>query len=143
MRVYFIFDIKDEFINLYKDNMYVLFSILKQIYYLDGDEINYGYNLFNQLINRIDKNELDRYLYLKLHQNIPYSKRGNIHIYNNLYKDEVSRLVIKSSYMKLETEQVTSTFFDILKKYNNNYFVCEFKYQECFFLYKKYISTVI
>ena len=142
MRVYFIFSLKNEFVNLYKDNKYVLFSILKQIYYLDNYEINYGYNLFSQLINRIDKTDLDRYLYLKLHQNIPYSKRDNIHIYNNLYRDEISRLVVKNSYIKIETEQANSTFFDILKKYDKNYFVCEFRYQECFFLSKDSIATI-
>ena len=142
MRVYFIFSLKNEFVNLYKDNKYVLFSILKQIYYLDNYEINYGYNLFSQLINRIDKTDLDRYLYLKLHQNIPYSKRDNIHIYNNLYRDEISRLVVKNSYIKIKTEQANSTFFDILKKYDKNYFVCEFRYQECFFLSKDSIATI-
>ena len=35
MKVYFIFDIKKEYINLYKDNERVLYNILKQIYYLE------------------------------------------------------------------------------------------------------------
>ncbi len=134
MRVYFIFDIKREFINLYQGNERVLFNILRQIYYLQKDEIKYGYNLFGQLINRIDNSDLDRYLFLKLHQNIPYSKRGEMHFYNNLYRDEVSRLTVKRSYIKLETEQVFSSFFEILNSYSSNYFVCEFKYQDYFFL---------
>ena len=54
MRVYFLFDVKDEFINLYKDNERVLFNILRQIYYLQKEEVKYGYNLFSQLTNRID-----------------------------------------------------------------------------------------
>ena len=83
MRVYFIFSIKLEFINLYYNNKNILYSILKQIYYLDSNELKYGYNIYNQLINDIDKNDLDKFLYIKLHRNIPYSKRENIHIYNN------------------------------------------------------------
>ena len=86
MRVYFIFDIKEEFINLYKGNERVLYNILKQIYYLEKEEVEYGYHLFKQLINSLDKIKIDRYLFLKLHQDIPYSKRNNIHYYNNLYK---------------------------------------------------------
>lgn len=134
MRVYFIFDIKEEFINLYKGNERVLYNILKQIYYLEKEEVEYGYHLFKQLINSLDKIKIDRYLFLKLHQDIPYSKRNNIHYYNNLYKDEVSRLEVKHSYIKIETEQLSSSFFHYLTLLNHRLFVCEFKYQDYFFL---------
>lgn len=134
MRVYFIFDIKEEFINLYRGNERILYNILKQIYYLEKEEVEYGYHLFKQLINPIDKTKIDRYLFLKLHQDIPYSKRNNIHYYNNLYKDEVSRLVVKKSYIKIETEQLSSSFFSYLITLNPRFFVCEFKYQDYFFL---------
>lgn len=134
MRVYFIFDIKKEFIALYRGNERILFNILKQIYYLQKEEVEYGYNLFQQLINKIEKEKLDRYLFLQLHQDIPYSKRNNIHYYNNLYKDEISRLIIKKSYIRLETEQLASSFFSYLNNYSSTYFVCEFKYQDYFFL---------
>ena len=134
MRVYFIFDIKEEFINLYRGNERVLYNILKQIYYLAKEEVEYGYHLFKQLINPIDKNRIDRYLFLKLHQDIPYSKRGQIHYYNNLYRDEISRLTVKKSYIKIEAEQLSSSFFEYLNQLNPRLFVCEFKYQDYFFL---------
>lgn len=134
MRVYFVFDIKEEFINLYKGNERVLYNILKQIYYLEKEEVEYGYHLFKQLINSLDKIKIDRYLFLKLHQDIPYSKRNNIHYYNNLYKDEVSRLEVKHSYIKIEAEQLSSSFFHYLTLLNPRLFVCEFKYQDYFFL---------
>ena len=134
MRVYFIFSIKLEFINLYYNNKNILYSILKQIYYLDSNELKYGYNIFNQLINDIDKNDLDKFLYVKLHRNIQYYKRNNTNIYNKLYKDEVSKLIVKRSYIKLETENNYSSFFKYLKEYNNSLFVCDFKNQDYFFL---------
>ena len=68
MKVYFIFDVKKEFISLYQNNERVLFNILRQIYYLDKEEVAYGYNLFCQLVNRIEKEELDRRIFLKFHQ---------------------------------------------------------------------------
>ena len=134
MRVYFIFDIKDEFINLYRGNERVLYNILKQIYYLEKNEVEYGYHLFRQLINPIDKSRIDRYLFLKLHQDITYSKRGNIHYYNNLYRDEISRLIVKKSYIRIEAEQLSSSFFSYLNDLDPRLFVCEFKYQDYFFL---------
>lgn len=134
MRIYFIFKIKDEFISLYKDNQRVLYNILRQIYYLDKSEVTYGYNLFSQLILPIDKNKLDRDLFIKFHQDIPYLKRNDVHIINNLYKDEISRLTIRKCYMKLEIEQKFSSFFNIIGKYSDNLFVCEFYYHDFFFL---------
>lgn len=134
MRIYFIFKIRDEFVSLYKDNQSVLYNILRQIYYLDKSEVMYGYNLFNQLILPIDKNKLDRELFIRMHQDIPYIKRKDVHIINNLYKDEISRLTIKKCYMKLEIEQNFSSFFEFISKYSSNLFICEFYYQDFFFL---------
>lgn len=134
MKVYFIFDLKDEFKTLYKGNERVLYSVLKQIYYLEKGEVIFGYNLFSQLTNIIPKTEIDRKIFLQYHQDIPYSKKGQIHYINNLYKDEISRLEIKRSYIKLECEQHSSTFFPILKNFSDNYFVCEFTKQDFFFL---------
>lgn len=134
MKVYFIFDIKKEFKSLYKGNERVLYNILKQIYYLEKNEVEYGYNLFNQLINKINKNDLDRKIFIKYHQDIPYSKRNQTHYINNLYKDEISRLTIKSSYMRLEVENNSKAFFEILSNFSENYFVCDFKNHEYFFL---------
>ena len=134
MKIYFIFNIKNEFISLYKDNSRILYNILRQIYYLDKTEVEYGYNLFKQLTLPIEKAKLDTDIFIRLHREIPYIKRKQTHIYNNLYKDEVSKLTIKGSYIKLELDQDFSYFFNILKDYSNNFFVCEFHYQDFFFL---------
>lgn len=134
MKVYYIFKLKKEFINLYKDNPSVLFNILKSIYFLDKTEVDYGYNLFSQLISPYKKSELDKELYIKLHKEIPYSKRKDIHCINNLYKDEVSRLVVNNFYLKLEVEQANSSFFEILNNEMDNLFVCSFKNVDFFFL---------
>ena len=134
MKVYYIFRIKKEFVNLYKDTPSILFNILRNIYYLDKTEVDYGYNLLKQLTIPFEKNNLDRELFIKLHQDIPYSKRKNVHYMNNLYRNEVSRLIVNNSYLKLEVEQNFSTFFDILYKKMDNLFVCAFKNTDFFFL---------
>ena len=68
MKVYFIFEIKDEFVNLYLDNSRILFNILRNIYFLERDEVEFGYSLFRQITNPIDKNLLDRKIFLYCHQ---------------------------------------------------------------------------
>jgi len=134
MKVYYIFNLKPEFVALYKDNARVLFNILRSIYYLDKEEVTYGYNLFNQLIVPFQKNKLDRELYIHLHQNIPYSKRKDVHYINDLYKDEVSRLTINNFYLKLELDQSYSSFFSLINSKFANLFVCNFKNIDYFFL---------
>lgn len=134
MKVYYIFNIKKEFIKLYGDTPSVLYNILKTIFYLDKEEVEYGYNLFNQLIIPFKKEEMDKDLFIKLHQDIPYSKRKNTHYINNLYLNEISRLDVNNYYLKLEVEQNFSSFFKILNRENKNLFVCCFKNTDFFFL---------
>jgi len=142
MKVYFIFEVKDEFKKLYKGNERILFSILKQLYYLDKSELMYGYNLFSQLTNGINKRQLDQKIFIELHQEIPYSKRNQIHYINNLYKNEISRLEIKRTYIKLEIEQEQSTFFKILENYSSNLFACDFSKQDYFFITNEETITI-
>ena len=70
MKVYFIFDVKEQFISLYQNNYRVLYNILRQIYYLDREEVNYAYTLFRQLVNTIDKNATFQSFIIKLIRNI-------------------------------------------------------------------------
>ena len=134
MKVYYIFNVKQEFIKLYSDTPSVLYNILKTIFYLDKEEVEYGYNLFSQLIGPFKKDEIDKQLFIKLHQDIPYSKRKNTHYINNLYLNEISRLDVNNYYLKLEVEQNFSSFFKILNRENKNLFVCCFKSTDFFFL---------
>lgn len=134
MRVFYIFKIKDEFKYLYKDNNSTLFNILKHIYNLPINDLKYAKTLLSQIVEDIDKEKLDRDLFIKLHQKIPYSKRGEIHYMNNLYKNEISKLIVKNKYIKIETETNFSSFFEILKKLDNNLFICDFKYLDFFYL---------
>lgn len=134
MKVYYIFKLREEIISLYRDSPSVLYNILRNIYYLDREEVDYGYNLFKQLTLPIDKNKIDRELFIKFHQDIPYSKRNDVHYINNLYKNEISRLSISNSYFRLELDQNFSTFFKILKEEDNNLFACSFKNTDFFFL---------
>ena len=134
MRVFYIFDIKDEFVSLYKDNPFNLYNILKQLYFLKNLDFDYGFQVFNQLVEPINKIALDNFLFLKMHKDIPYSKRDNKHIINNLYKDEISILEVKRSFIKIEAEQNMTSFFQVLSLYNNHYFICDFETSDYFFL---------
>ena len=134
MRRFYIFSIREELLVLYKDNPSNLYKILESIYKMKEDEITYGYNLFKQICISIDNLELSNKLYLTMHNDPIYTKLDNEHIINNLYKDEVSILKIKKSHLMLDCNNSYSSFFNFLNKYNQNYFICDFKENDFFFL---------
>lgn len=134
MRIYFVFKIKEEYIDLYKDTPNTLYNILNQMYYMKRNEIGYGFNLFNQMIERIDKFDLDKHLYVLLHTKMKYSKKGDEHVLNNLYKDEVSVLKVKSTHILINANKSYTEFFVLLNQYDPNFFVCDFNNHDYFFL---------
>lgn len=134
MRTYYIFEIKDEFYKLYKDGPNTLYIILRQLFLLKKQQADYGFNIFNQLTKQQDKYLLNKNIFVKYHKEMIYTKLGNEHIINNLFKDEISILTIKNSHIMLSTNQNYSSFFNILIEYSNNYFVVDFKNQDYFFL---------
>ena len=134
MRTFYIFKIKKDYVNLYSNNPSTLYSIINHLYSMKKRDISFGINLFSQLTNSINKSELDRKIFIKYHQDILYSKNGNDHVINNLYKDEVSILTIKHSYILITTNKNYSTFFNIINSFGSEYFVCDFINSDYFWI---------
>ncbi len=134
MRIYYVFDIRSEYVDLYKETPNSLYNVLHQLYYMRKKDLEYGFNMFKQLANRIDKDELDKNIFLKLHNKMTYVKKKDNHIINNLYKDEVSALKVKYSYILINTNKSYTDFFNVLALDNRNYFVCDFINNDYFFL---------
>ena len=101
---------------------------------MDESELTYAYNLFKQICISIDTLSLNNKLYLKMHNDLVYTKINNEHIINNLYKDEVSVLKVRKSHLVLDCNGSYSTFFNFLYKFNGNLFICDFKNCDYFFL---------
>ena len=134
MKEYFIFNIKKEFYNLYKDKPSELFYIFNKIYYMREIEKEYGYNLFETVSNFYDKDYVKSFIYNRYKDKIMYSNNENEHIINNLFLNEISILKVKNSNLRLETNKEDCSFLKDLNSFNNTYFVCDFKNQEFFFL---------
>ena len=134
MRIYYVLDIRSEYVDLYKETPNSLYNVLHQLYYMRKKDLEYGFNMFKQLANRIDKDEVDKNIFLKLHNKMTYVKKGDNHIINNLYKDEVSALKVKYSYILINTNKSYTDFFNTLALDNRNYFVCDFINNDYFFL---------
>lgn len=134
MRIYYVFKIKDEYMELYKETPSTLYNILNQMYYMKRKELGYGFNLFNQIIDLIDKGELDKQLYVSMHTKMKYTKKGDDHILNNLYKDEISILKINKTHILINSNKSYTEFFVLLNQYESNLFVCDFNNHDYFFL---------
>jgi len=134
MRTFYIFKMKKEFVSLYQNSPGSLYNVLKHLYYMKRHEMSYGFNLFQQLTEKIDKNKLDRKIYIKYHDEMVYSKNHDEHIINNLYKDEISILIIKSTYILINANRNYSSFFTILESLGDEYFVCDFVSQDYFWI---------
>lgn len=134
MRIYYVFDIRSEYVDLYKETPNSLYNVLHQLYYMRKKDLEYGFNMFKQLANRIDKDEVDKNIFLKLHNKMTYVKKKDNHIINNLYKDEVSALKVKYSYILINTNKSYTDFLNVLALDNRNYFVCDFINNDYFFL---------
>ena len=136
MRIYYVFNLKSEIKKLYQDKPASLYKILENIYYMHQEDVNYGFAIFRELTNKNKILELSNTIYIKLHKDLVYSKINNEHIINDLYHDEVSILKIKNSHLIIESNKSISSFFKILNSINNNYFVCDFKEKDFFFMDK-------
>jgi hypothetical protein len=63
-----------------------------------------------------------------------YSKRGEEHIINNLYKDEISIMKIKKSYIIINSNKKINEFFDIINSFYDECIACDFINQDFFYL---------
>ena len=134
MRIYFVFNVKEEFYELYKDYPKALYNIFLEIYEMNKKDIEYGYSLFKQIAKSINKQELDKQISNILKDKLRYSKNNDEHIINNLYSEEISIMKIKRTYITINTIQSYTEFFEILNTYEPFLFACDFKNDDYFFL---------
>lgn len=133
MRTFLLFDINDSYYQLYRNYPKSIYNILNQIYHLKKDNMMFAKNILNGLVNDIDKEMLDRKLFIKLHRDLPYSKRGSVHMFNNFYYGEITTMEIKRTYIKIKSSKDYNYFLKSLSYYTN-LFVCDFEVGDFFFL---------
>ena len=138
MRKFYIFNINDEFKVLNKDNAYDLYRQMENIKHLNKNEFYNGIKIYETLASIFDKYKIDEYLYDLNKDSYFYTKYKNIHIINNYYRGEESRLTICKAYLLLETNAVKCSFFDNLK--NMGLFACDFENKDYFWLDSLYNS---
>ncbi len=136
MRIFYIFRIKKEVYDIYENTPSVLFNFLKEIYTNKNKDIDKIKIIYDQVINTINKRDIDLKLYVKLHNKMKYSKKNDTHIINDIFKDEISIMRVKNSYIVLNTNTNYSFFFEYLNSEIKELLVCDFINDDYFFLSK-------
>ena len=142
MRTFLIFLINDSYYTLYRNYPKSIYNILNQIYHLKKDNLTFASNILKSITEEIDKEEIDKKLFLKLHKDIPYSKRGSIHIFNNFYLGEITTMEIKYKYIKITSSKDQNYFLESLINFDKKFFVCDFKNGDYFFLESLVVNNV-
>lgn len=137
MNELFIFEVKKDFYKLYKDKTNELFYIYNRIYKMKKSDKEYGYNLFTQISNFINKDEITRIIKDIYKDKIIYTNNNHEHIINNLFLNEISIMKIKNSHIIIESNIDNPSFIKDLKSINKHLFICNFKKQDYYFLNNK------
>lgn len=133
MRTFYVFKIKDEYSKLTQNIPYNLYNTYLSIRMSNPDNIEYIYNQYRSITDKVSVSEINDYLLGKMKSYDGYSIYRNTHMYNDYYSDEVSKLIIYNSYFVLKSNKPNSTFFIALFNIPN-LFVIDFENKDYFWL---------
>lgn len=126
LKTFYIFNLNKSTHILAKKNPYNIYLLLNTIYNQNKLNIISAYNLFNEICNPINKEFYNVYLYDKLKENEYYTKYRNIHMYNDYMSDEISKLTVMNSHIKIKSNKEKNIFIDSIYELDN-LFICDFK----------------
>ena len=135
MRTFYIFKIKKPYAILTKNNPYNLFKTIENIYYLKPNELKIGKNIFNQLRDTLNKDNVNNNIYEYYKNRYDYTKFNNTHTIIDYYTKEKTKLIVNKTFMVIKSTKQIPTF---LKSITNmdNMFVCDFVNKDYFWLDK-------
>lgn len=118
---------------MYSNNPFKMYKIFEEIYYSkDYDNIK-TFRVMEEVAIPFNKIMLNEYIYYEYKLKYGYKRKDNVHILNT---DEKTTLRINNYNIKIETDSNYSIFFDDIKSYNPNLFVCDFDNKDYFWLSK-------
>lgn len=133
MRTFYIFKINNEFKILTKNRSYNLYKTIENIYNLREEDYGLGITMFEQIAEVIDSKQANLKIFDINRHNDTYTKFSNIHMINNYYNDEVSKLIINKSHLILKSSKEFPTFLKELN-FDNNLFACDFQNKDYFWI---------
>ena len=140
MRTFYIFKLNSVYEKISTENPANIYLLFKSIYTYDKSNIDIAFDLFNDIVLPINSNFINEYIYNKLKNSDGYIKYRNIHMYNNYFTNEVSKMSVLNSYIKIKSNLYNNIFINNLEEITSM-FVCDFlsdKYS--YFSYKNSVK---
>lgn len=126
MRTFYIFKLNNKFKNIAKKNPESIYTLFSSIYNTNYHNINAAFNLFGDMCIPINSEFLNNYIYNVMEELDGYTKFKNIHLYNNYFSDETSKLEINNTYLLIKSNKKENIFYEKLFKFDG-LFLCNFK----------------
>ena len=133
MRKFYIFKINREMAILTKDSPYNIYKNMEQLKKYNIDNVSFCFNIYEQIVTPINNRSFNRRILNKYKDNNYYQKYHNIHTIYNKYKPEETKLVIKNTYILLETNSIKPSFLKDLA-FDKDLFVCDFDNRDYFWI---------
>ena len=135
MRKYYLFIIKKEFYNVYKDKSYVLYKILENLHNLRTYDFSYGIKIYKELLPFAVK-VINNYLNKKIKH-----KKINDKIIKIESNFEDTYMQVNYSCIVIKTSVNIPQIMKILNIYNKSIFVCDFNNIDYFWLNNYFKAT--
>ena len=126
MKTFYLFKINKNYINVAKSTPNNIFILLNSIYSHKKEELDIAFNLFNEICLPLNTDFFNDYIFKKLKSSEEYTKFKNVHMYYNYFTDEVSKMVVGKSHIRIKSN-VSENIFIINLKDLGNLFMCDFK----------------
>lgn len=136
MRKYYLFTIQKDFYEIYKNNSYVLYKTLENLWKMKSKDFSYGLSLYESLCQVFDVSLLNRYLKNKYYDQIRTSKNRHI-ISDSTGKGDVLIELHYSCIIVLTTVNIPPILKDF-NYYSQYIFVCDFINEDFFWLNNQY-----
>lgn len=129
MRRYYLFIIKKEYYNTYKNKSYVLYKILEKLYKLNAYDFSYGIKIYEELCLPFAVKVLSNYIYHHIQYEFINSKI--IHLKSNFEK---TYLQISYPCTIIKTNVNSPEILKVFNIYNHYIFICDFDMEDYFWL---------
>ena len=126
LNTFYLFKLNANYINIAKSTPNNIFILLNSIHKHSKQEIDIAFNLFSEICLPINNDFFNDYIYKKLKSSDEYTKFKNIHMYNNYFTDEVSKMVVGKSHIKIKSN-ISDNIFKINLMDLGNLFICDFE----------------
>lgn len=136
MRKYYLFTIRKDFYEVYKNNSFVLYKTLENLWKIKKQDFSYGLSLYDALCQTFDVSLLNRFFKGKYKNKI--ISKDNRHIILNKEKEYYVLLELHYSCVIVLTNINMPNVLRDFNCYNRNIFVCDFINEDFFWLNNQY-----